>query len=41
MFSPNQVAVFVQNLNFYFIKTVNVPVYGNIAMYVYNIDYTL
>jgi len=28
-------------LNFYFNKTANIPVYGNIALSVYTIDYTL
>jgi len=47
IFSPNQRAVFVENLNFYFMKTTHIPVYGNIAVYIqYNavclkIDYTL
>ena len=30
--SPNQIAVYFGNLNFYFIKTANIPVYGNIAV---------
>ena len=25
---------FFENLNFYFMKTANIPVYGNIAMYI-------
>jgi len=42
-----QSAVFFENLNFCFMKTANIPVYGNIAMYgnialfVYKTDYTL
>jgi len=36
-----------ENLNFYFMKTANIPVYGNIAVYIkycavcLNIEYTL
>jgi len=31
IFSPNQIAVFFwKDLNFYFMKTANIPVYGNI-----------
>ena len=33
LFLPNQIAVFFEKLNFYFIKTANIPVYGNIAVY--------
>jgi len=32
MFSPNQIAVFFEKLNFYFMKTAKVPVYGNIVL---------
>jgi len=32
IFSPNQIAVFLENLNVYFMKTANLPVYVNIAM---------
>ena len=32
-FSPNQIVLFA-NLNFYFTKTANIPVYGNIAVYI-------
>ena len=31
MFSSNQISF--ENLNFYIIKTVNIKVYGNIAVY--------
>ena len=34
IFSPNQILVFFENLNFYFMKTANIPVYGNIAVYI-------
>jgi len=33
-FSPNQISLLFENLNFHFIKTANIPVYGNIAMYI-------
>ena len=36
---PDQIAVCFDN--FYFIKTAKKPVYGNIALSVYKIDYTL
>ena len=32
-FSPNQIAVLFENLNFYFMKTANILVYGNIEVY--------
>ena len=38
---PDQIAVCFDNLYFYFIKTAKKPVYGNIALSVYKIDYTL
>mgnify|MGYP006890270999 FL=1 len=34
-FLPNQTAVFFVNLNFYFMKTANIPVYGKNAVYCY------
>jgi len=40
IFSTNQIAVCFENLNFYFIKTANIPVYGNIELSVYKIDCT-
>ena len=47
IFSPNQRAVFFfENLNFFFMKTANIAVYGNIAVYIkygavcLKIDYT-
>jgi len=42
-----QIAVFFLNLNFYFIKTANITVFGNIAVYItycdvcITIDYSL
>ena len=47
LFSSNQIAIVFENLNFYFIKTAKIPVYGNkamcvnIARSVYKKDYTL
>jgi len=45
-FSPNQIAVYFEKLNVYFLRTATITVYGNIAVYlniamsVYKPDYT-
>jgi len=31
---PYQIAVFLENLNLYFMKTANILVYGNIVVYI-------
>ena len=39
MFSSNQIAVCLKIMNFYFINTANIPVYGNFAVYRYVLNY--
>ena len=41
LYFPNRISVFFLSLNFYFMHTAKIPVYGHIALSVSNIEYTL